>query len=240
MPRNGALTGTQIRNSAAIVFDTNAPILTAEWLNTLDNTNPTSRVTSLPAQSSPTFVVRWAGSDTGSGIQNFSVYVSDNGGSFAPWLSQTALTQASYAGVLGHTYSFYSLAQDMAGNIEGLKTSGEASTTASCATNATSSVAATRGGFRLNNATQRYVQSIALRNTSAGSITGPVSLVLDGLSANATLFNTNGATACGAPIGSPFFNLNIAGGTLAPGATATAVLEFRIPATRESPTPPAS
>ncbi len=227
MPRNGASTGTQIRNTASIVFDTNAPILTPEWSNTIDNTKPTSHTNPLPAQSPPNFPVQWTGSDVGSGIQSFNVYVSDNGGSFAPWLSQTTSTQASYSGVTGHTYSFYSLAKDQTGNIEAPKTLGEASTTASCAASVTSSVTVTRGGFRLNNASQRYVQSIVLKNISASSIAGPVFLVLDGLSTSATLFNPNGTTACVAPLGSPFFNVNIA--TLAPGGTATAVLEFTNP-----------
>ncbi|MGH7868783.1 MAG: DUF7619 domain-containing protein, partial [Candidatus Dormibacteraceae bacterium] len=41
-PKQGLSTGTQIQNQATVVFDANAPISTPTWLNTLDNTPPTS------------------------------------------------------------------------------------------------------------------------------------------------------------------------------------------------------
>jgi hypothetical protein len=44
------------------------------------------------------------------------------------WLTNTNSTSRVYQGQLGHTYSFYSLAQDLVGNVEGSKTSPEAST----------------------------------------------------------------------------------------------------------------
>ena len=47
-------TGTEIRNRASIMFDTNDPIETPEWLNTIDDSKPTSRVLPLaPRQRSP-------------------------------------------------------------------------------------------------------------------------------------------------------------------------------------------
>jgi Dockerin type I domain len=55
--------------------------------------------------------------------------VSDNGGLFMPWMSNTVDTQAVYTGTAGHVYSFYSIARDLVGNIEPTKTAGEASTT---------------------------------------------------------------------------------------------------------------
>jgi len=44
MPKPNLPTGTVIRNRATITFDTNAPIETGEWINTIDNSKPESRV----------------------------------------------------------------------------------------------------------------------------------------------------------------------------------------------------
>jgi hypothetical protein len=83
------------------------------------------------------------------------------------------------------------------------------------------------GGFRLNRTTGRYVQQVLLTNTGLGSISGPVSLVLDHLSSNATFFNRTGITSSVPPTGSPY--LNMATGGLAAGDSVTATLEFTNP-----------
>ena len=127
-PKNPT-TGTQITNKATIIFDVNAPIDTPVWLNTIDNTKPVSHVNALAAtQSVLSFPVSWTGTDVGAGVQDFVVYVSDNGGVFAPWKTQTNTTQALFTGVAGHTYGFYSLARDQVGNVEAPKTIAEAFT----------------------------------------------------------------------------------------------------------------
>ena len=57
---------------------------TPTWVNTIDNTPPTSQIAALPAnEPSAGFTVSWSGSDVGAGIQDFTIYASDNGGSFA-------------------------------------------------------------------------------------------------------------------------------------------------------------
>jgi len=95
----------------------------------IDATKPVSHVAALPAtESTPNFVVSWTGSDATSGVLDFSVYVSDNGGGFAPWLTHTAATQASFPGTFQHSYGFFATARDIAGNEENLKTTAEAST----------------------------------------------------------------------------------------------------------------
>src|SRR5262249_26443395 len=121
--------GTQTSNQATIVFDTNAPIATPVWVNTFDNTNPASHVLPLAAtQTSPSFPIQWAGTDVGSGVNDFSVFVSDNGGPFAPFVTNSVATSATYPGVAGHTYRFFSQARDLTGNAEVLKTQAEATT----------------------------------------------------------------------------------------------------------------
>lgn len=79
-PKQGIATGTEIRNRARIVFDNNPPIDTPEWLNTIDNTKPTSRVLPLPATQCTTGInLRWSGSDEGSGVKDFTILVADGG-----------------------------------------------------------------------------------------------------------------------------------------------------------------
>ncbi len=123
-------TGSQITNQARIVFDLNAPIDTPVWSNTLDLSNPTSTVQTLPASVPPSFTVSWAGTDSGSGIDRYTVFVSDNGGPYTPFLTDTTAMSGAFAGQIGHTYGFYSIATDAAGNREPAKTSAETTTTA--------------------------------------------------------------------------------------------------------------
>ena len=130
MPKAGLPTGTIIRNAARIVFDANDPIDTAEWLNTIDNAPPTSAVVPLAGTSTdPNVLIQWSGNDPGAGVRDFTVYVSENGGPFALFAQHTPVTSAVLTGQVGHTYAFYSIARDLAGNVESVKTVAEASVT---------------------------------------------------------------------------------------------------------------
>ncbi len=84
-------------------------------------------------------------------------------------------------------------------------------------------VGITYGGFTLNRRTGRYVQTLTLRNSSGTTVNGPISLVLSGLSSNATLFQPTGSTSVFFP-GSRYINLSVS--SLAPGAAASLTLEF--------------
>jgi hypothetical protein len=104
---------------------------TQAWTNTVDNTAPVSQLQPLPAaENSVNFTVQWAGTDIGSGIQDFTIYVSDNRGPFTPFQTNTTGTSAQFMGQTGHTYGFYSIARDLVGNIEAPKTVAEATTLA--------------------------------------------------------------------------------------------------------------
>jgi hypothetical protein len=121
--------GTTVSDQAFIVFDANPAIATPVWSNTLDSTAPSSAVKALPAtESSANFTVAWQGSDTSSGIQDFTVFASDNGGSFSVWMANTTANSATFFGQWGHTYAFYSIARDRVGNIESAKTIAETTT----------------------------------------------------------------------------------------------------------------
>jgi RHS repeat-associated protein len=128
-PRSDASTGDVIDAAATIVFDTEEPIDTPPIFHTIDAASPQSEVTGLPATTPETsFTVTWTGADDtiGSGLASYTVYVSDNGGNFTPWLTNTSNTSATYTGQEGHTYRFYTAATDNAGNTEAIPTTPDA------------------------------------------------------------------------------------------------------------------
>jgi hypothetical protein len=130
MPQTQLITGDKIQNQATIIFDNNAPINTPVWSNTLDKTKPVSQVAPLPAQEGlANFIVQWSGNDPDSGIAGFNIYVSENGGPYNIWLRNAAGTSALFEGQPFTTYSFYSIAQDNAQNLEDSKINAEATTT---------------------------------------------------------------------------------------------------------------
>jgi hypothetical protein len=128
-PEPGLPTGTEIRNQAAIVFDQNPPIVTGEWLNTLDVDHPISRVLPLAkVQRQAKFEVAWEGKDEGAGITDYTIYVAEDGGAFKAWLVNTTATSGAFSGEEGRTYTFFSIARDGGGNREPLKSQAEAMT----------------------------------------------------------------------------------------------------------------
>ena len=115
----GLMNGTAIQNQASVVFDQNAPVATPVWTNTVDTAAPVTKVEALPAtESSTSFTLRWSGADAGSGIEHYGVFVSKDGGGFAPLVSDTAKTSIAFTGVAGSRYAFYSIGRDFAGNVE--------------------------------------------------------------------------------------------------------------------------
>src|SRR5262249_6286284 len=76
-PKPALATGVLVLNQASIVFDVNAPIATPTVTNTIDRTSPVSAMLPLPAATPTTnLVVSWSGSDVGSGIGHFDIFVS--------------------------------------------------------------------------------------------------------------------------------------------------------------------
>ena len=100
------------------MFDVNAPIRTPQWCNVLDELPPTSHVLALPAtHASSTVPLGWTGSDAGSGITRYSVFVSTNGGPYTIFAT-TPTQSATFTGAIGNTYAFYTTATDELGNVE--------------------------------------------------------------------------------------------------------------------------
>ena len=146
-PKPGLPTGTALRNIALIRFDGQTYIATnqvdpqnpvagtdpnKEALNTIDAGPPSSQVLALPSTTATAqFTVSWNGQDdtAGSGISSYDVYASDNGGLFTRFQQATVTTSATFRGVSGHTYGFYSVAIDNVGNRESAPTIADAITT---------------------------------------------------------------------------------------------------------------
>jgi len=117
----GLPSGSVVTAGATVVFDGQGPVNTPMVSDTIDDVAPTSDVQALPAETNdPTFQVSWSGQDdpNGSGIADYTIYVSTDGGTAVPWLTDTALTNALFTGVAGNTYAFSSTATDNAGNTE--------------------------------------------------------------------------------------------------------------------------
>ena len=89
------------------------------WINTIDADAPESSIGVMAStQYYNVFMVNWTGSDVGSGVANYDVYVSEDDGAWGLWLKKTTETTGWYTGRSGHSYAFYSVAADNVGNIE--------------------------------------------------------------------------------------------------------------------------
>ena len=111
-------TGSEVRNEARIRLDARTPVVTAEWLHTIDADAPESEIEALERVSGASVRVDWSGSDAGSGVADFDLFVAEDGADFEPWLSHTSATSALFEGKKGRTYAFRSLARDGVGNPE--------------------------------------------------------------------------------------------------------------------------
>ncbi len=83
-----------------------------------------------------------------------------------------------------------------------------------------------KGGLGLNLMTGRFAQTVTLTNNSASTIPGPISLVIDNLTSNATVYGASGTTDFLAPPISPYVNYS---GSLGPGQKVSITLQFTDP-----------
>jgi len=93
-----------------------------------------------------------------------------------------------------------------------------------CATDVTNSIAVTRGPMVLNPVTRDYVQTVTVKNNSAKTLTGPITLVLQDLSLTALLINATGTTTFATPLGSPYITTDT---NLAPSGSVSFALQFQ-------------
>jgi hypothetical protein len=220
-PQAGLATGTQVSDQAAVVFDANAPLSTPVWTNMIDNTPPVSAVAALAAaQTTSCFRPQWTATDVGSGVQGTTIFVSDTGGAYAPWLTNTTAASAIYNGVAGHTYAFYSQATDLVGNVEATKSSPDAST--SVPVGASCNGRPTIAGSVASNSVSGTTETLTLQLTDNG-VGNAQNINITSVSLR-TLVGTGSVT-----LSSPGTPLSV--GSLAAGASVTETLTLNAPAT---------
>ncbi len=182
-PKSTLASGAQINAQATVVFDQNAPLATAVRLNTIDAGPPTSSVSPLPATEPATsFPVSWSGSDDtgGSGITSYNVYVSDNGGAYTLFQSNTTQTSATFTGQDGDTYGFYSVATDNVGHVQPTPSAAQATTTVETQVSTTTAVSsdhpAPNGSVYGQTVTFTAIVSL---NAGSATPTGSVQFLID-------------------------------------------------------------
>ena len=113
-------TGDTIGVQASIVFDVNEAIETNRWVNTIDAVAPTSSMEVLQGSSNSVYVV-FSGTDDATGMAAYRLYYTENSSSFrlaGRYLEgDTAVIEVEP----DSRYSFFSLGEDMVGNIEPMK-----------------------------------------------------------------------------------------------------------------------
>lgn len=165
------------------------------------------------------FHLKWSGTDKGSGLGTFSLFASDNGGPFQPWLSNTTAKSGIYNGARGHTYGFYSIATDLAGNSETAKSKAKATTKVAAKGLCRPPIIAAQVASQLQSGTDL---SVTLQLTNGGTSDA------QNVSLNSIAFRTLkvlGKVTLSSP------TLPIAEGNLTSGASTTVPLTLNVPAT---------
>ena len=191
-PKQGLATGTRIDAQASVVFDTNPPIDTPAAFNTLDAGDPTSAVDPLPATVASSFPLTWSGGDEpgGSGIARFDVFVSEDGGPFLPFLTDTTQTSANFIGQVGHTYGFFSVGTDNVGHRQPTPTIAQAQTTVSGVAT-TTSLSSSLNPSNLGDSVT-FTATVSLVLSGVVTPTGTVQFLIDGTTLGAPVALVNG------------------------------------------------
>ncbi|HVX86712.1 MAG TPA: CARDB domain-containing protein [Phycisphaerae bacterium] len=116
-----ATQGESVAAQARVIFDTQPPIDTNVFTNTLEAAGASSSITSANRVGNTDDIdLAWSGTDApnDSGIAGYNIYVSDNAGAYTVLESDTTDTSALFHGQANHTYQFYSVAVTNAGTIE--------------------------------------------------------------------------------------------------------------------------
>ena len=117
--REGLPDGTKIPNRASIVFDFEEAIITPTWINTIDNTLPSSEIVDIEELNDTVLRISWNGSDSGSQMYKYALYVQEGeDGEWSRVVSDTAGVYCDYRYYRDTDYGFCVLATDSAGNVE--------------------------------------------------------------------------------------------------------------------------
>ncbi|RLF92340.1 APHP domain-containing protein, partial [Thermococci archaeon] len=117
-------TGTEIKASARITYDGGTPLDTNIQTATLDMIPPTTSYSvqdlGVGKTGSRSYRITFEATDDpdGSGVKDYTVYISQDGGSWWAWKRRITDTEAEYTAPVGATAEFIVLAADNAGNVE--------------------------------------------------------------------------------------------------------------------------
>lgn len=118
--KSGKDDGAKVNNCASIVFDSNEPIMTPVWTNTVDTICPKSSITNVEHKNDTTLTLVIESGDNRSGVWKHEIYAQY--GTTAPWVKVAELgadsTSVDFRFYDGIDYGFCVLATDSAGNIE--------------------------------------------------------------------------------------------------------------------------
>ena len=115
----GLAHGTEVKNRAGIVFDTNDVIMTPYWTNIIDCIAPEGHVTDVKMLNDSTAAVSIAATDELSGPWRYNVYVQYGDGAWFLGAEDVPIdTTASVKVYEGINHGFYVVVTDSAGNVE--------------------------------------------------------------------------------------------------------------------------
>lgn len=121
------MTTYQVR--AFLVPDNQTPIYSPTYFyQTLrDFIAPTSHIKALPAETNDSIVtVSWEGTDDITGIKDYTIYMSEDGGDYTEWKTSTKETSADLISFeYDKVFSFFSIARDNHNNVEAMKSKPE-------------------------------------------------------------------------------------------------------------------
>ena len=116
---SAATSGTALSAQARVFIDQAAPVLTNVVTATLDAAAPTTTLT-VQAGANNTYLLTWSAVDDalGSGVREYTVYVSLDGHNYTPLALHSTATTFTYLAATGATPQFLVLSADNAGNLE--------------------------------------------------------------------------------------------------------------------------
>lgn len=109
-------TSDTFSNKASIYFDTNAPIETNTWTNTIDTTSPGGRIVSAIVINDTTAKLVVQHSDIGSGFSYNEFYAKGPSDTAFTFFGISSSDTILFKGILNQTYQVYSVAVDNVGN----------------------------------------------------------------------------------------------------------------------------
>jgi hypothetical protein len=208
---------------ADVYGNTGVGTLSTEWL--MDTTPPTSTVSTLPAQTTSTsFVVSASGSDPGtnpSGIAYYTLFDAVDTGAYTAFATiQPGSASATFAGQVGHSYHFFSLATDNAGNTQPVPSSPQQSVqiVAPVGVSAIAGVTPNPRNTAVGSITVSFTEPINPASLSSLALTltdnGGPNLITSGVSlalVSGSTYQVNGLSSLTAANGQYSFTVNAAG-----------------------------